>query len=80
MNSQNLFNLVKNNTCFKDQGSYLDLILANRKYYFKNTCSLETGLRNHQHDINWLFVFIKSYVKVNFKERNNNNNNNHDKN
>ena len=26
-------------------------------------------------DINWLFVIIKSYVKVNFKERNNNNNN-----
>ena len=27
-------------------------------------------------DVNWLFVIIKSYVKVNFKERNNNNNNN----
>ena len=26
-------------------------------------------------DVNWLFVIIKSYVKVNFKERNNNNNN-----
>ena len=26
-------------------------------------------------DINWLFVIIKSYVKVNFKERNNNSNN-----
>ena len=25
-------------------------------------------------DIHWLFVIIKSYVKVNFKERNNNNN------
>ena len=24
-------------------------------------------------DVNWLFVIIKSYVKVNFKERNNNN-------
>ena len=27
-------------------------------------------------DVNWLFVIMKSYVKVNFKERNNNNNNN----
>ena len=26
-------------------------------------------------DANWLFVIIKRYVKVNFKERNNNNNN-----
>ena len=26
-------------------------------------------------DVNWLLVIIKSYVKVNFKERNNNNNN-----
>ena len=26
-------------------------------------------------DINWLFVIIKSYEKVNFKERNNNSNN-----
>ena len=27
-------------------------------------------------DVSWLFAIIKSYVKVNFKERNNNNNNN----
>ena len=25
-------------------------------------------------DVNWLFVIMKSYVKVNFKERNYNNN------
>ena len=31
-------------------------------------------------DVNWLFVIIKSYVKVNFKERNNNNNNNNNNN
>ena len=28
-------------------------------------------------DANWLFVIIKRYVKVNFKERNNNNNKSH---
>ena len=31
-------------------------------------------------DVNWLFIIIKSYVKVNFKERNNNNNNNNNNN
>ena len=29
-------------------------------------------------DVNWLFVIIKSYVKVNFKERNDYNDNNND--
>ena len=27
-------------------------------------------------DVNWLFVIMKSYVKVNFKDNNDNNNNN----
>ena len=36
MNNQNLFNLVKSNTCFKGEGSCIDLILTNRKYSFKN--------------------------------------------
>ena len=43
MNNQNLFNLVKSNTCFKGKGSCIDLILTNRKYSFKNICSVETG-------------------------------------
>ena len=37
MNNQNLFNLVKNNACFKGVGSYIDLILTNGKDSFKNT-------------------------------------------
>ena len=49
MNNQNLFNLVKSNTCFKGEGSCIDLILTNRKYYFKNTCSFETGLSDHHY-------------------------------
>ena len=44
VNNQNLFNLVKIHTCFEDEGSCIDLILTNRKYFFKNTCSFETGL------------------------------------
>ena len=60
MNNQNLFNLVKSNTCFKGKGSSIDLILTNRKYSFKNTCSVETGLRDHHH-------LIYSVIKTTFK-------------
>ena len=49
MNSQNFTNLIKNNTCFKGVGSCIDLILANRKYCFKNTSSYETGISDHHH-------------------------------
>ena len=43
-----MFNLVKRNTCFKDEGSSIDL-LTNRKYSFKNTCFFEVGLSDHHH-------------------------------
>ena len=42
-------NLIKNKTCFKGQGSCIDLILTNRKYLFKNSSSHETGVSDHQH-------------------------------
>ena len=32
MQSHNLFNLTKSNTCFKGSGSCIDLILTNRKF------------------------------------------------
>ena len=51
LNSNNLVNLVKTNTCFKGSGSCIDLILTNRKYSFKNTTSYETGLSDHHHMI-----------------------------
>ena len=60
MNEQNLLNFVKSNTCFKGEGSCIDLILTNRKYSFKNTCSFETGLSNHQH-------LIYSAMKTTFR-------------
>ena len=49
MDNQNFINLIKNNTCFKGMGSWIDLILANRKYCFKNTSSYETGISDHHH-------------------------------
>ena len=57
MNNQNL---VKSNTCFKGEGSCMDLILTNRKYCFKNTCSFKTGLSDHHH-------LIYSVMKTTFK-------------
>ena len=49
MDNQNFINLIKNNTCFKGMGSWIDLILANRKYCFKNTSFYETGISDHHH-------------------------------
>ena len=37
-------NLIKEPTCFKGSPSCIDLIITNRKPYFKKTCLIETGL------------------------------------
>ena len=50
LDSNNLTNLIKTNTCFKGKGSSIDLILTNRKYSLKST-SYETGLSDHHHMI-----------------------------
>ena len=49
LNEHDLINLIKNNTCFKGEGSCIDLLLTNRKFSFKNSTSFETGLSNHHH-------------------------------
>ena len=49
LNEHDLINLIKNNTCFKGEGSCIDLILTNRKFSFKNSTSFETGLSDHHH-------------------------------
>ena len=49
MEHYNNYNLIKNNTCFKGDGSCIDLILTNRKCYFKNTSSFENGISDHHH-------------------------------
>ena len=41
--------MIKNNTCFKGEGSCIDLIVTNRKFLFKNYTSFETGLSDHHH-------------------------------
>ena len=61
MQSLNLFNIIKSNTCFKGHGTCIDLILTNRKYCFKHSSTLETGLSDHHH-------LIYSMLKTTFKK------------
>ena len=61
MQSHNLFNLIKSNTCFKVRGSCIVLILTNRKFCFKSSSAFETGLSDHHH-------LIYSLLKTNFKK------------
>ena len=62
LNSNNLVNLVKTNTCFKGSGSCIGLILTDRKYSFKNTTSYETGLSDHHH-------MILTMLKTTFQQK-----------
>ena len=57
LDSNNLTNLIKINTCFKGKGSSIDLILTNRKYSFKYTSSYKKGLSDHHHMI---YTMLKS--------------------
>ena len=49
LNENNLIDLIKNNICFKGEESYIDLILINRNFSFKNSTIFETGLSDHHH-------------------------------
>ena len=57
LNSNNLYNLIKSNTCFKGKDSCIDLSLTNRKYSFKGSDSYETGISDHHHMI---YTMLKS--------------------
>ena len=61
MEHYNYYNLIKSNTCFKGDGSCIDLILTNRKYYFKNTSYFETGISDHHY-------LIYSMMKTTFEK------------
>ena len=62
MQSLNLFNIIKSNTCLKGNGTCIDLILTNRKCYFKHSATFETGLSSHHH-------LIYSMPKTTFKKK-----------
>ena len=61
MEHYNYYNLIKNNTCFKGDGSCIDLILTDRRYFFKNTSSFETGISDNHH-------LIYSMLKATFEK------------
>ena len=60
--SNNLTNLIKNNTYFEGKGSSIDLILTNRKFSCKYTSSYETGLGDHHHLIYTMLKF--SFINI----------------
>ena len=60
MQSLNLFNIIKSNTCFKGNGTCIDLIITNRKHYFKHSSTFKTGLSDHHH-------LIYSMLKTTYK-------------
>ena len=60
--SNNLTNLIINNTCFKGKGSSTDLILTSKKYSFKYTSSYETGLGDHHHMI--CTMLMSSFINI----------------
>lgn len=49
INVNGLINLIELNTCFKRQGSCIDLILTNRRFSFKQSISDEAGVSHHHH-------------------------------
>ena len=70
MQSFNLFNLIKTNTCFKGKGSCIDLILTNRKYCFKHSSTFETGLSDHHHRLFYVTnMFQKRRIKTFYLSR-----------
>ena len=51
LNSNNFYNLIKSNPCFKSKGSCIKLFLINRKYSFKFSGSYETGISDFHYMI-----------------------------
>ena len=61
LNTDNLTNLIRENTFFKGAGSCIDLILTNSKYSFQYSSSIEIGLSDH-HQL--IFSMIKTELAL----------------
>ena len=78
LNTENLTNLMKENSCFKGASLCIDLILTNSKNSFQYSSSIENGLSDHHHLIfsmmktKLVLVQPKGLVYRNFKSFNNN--------
>ena len=64
MKNENFINLVKGNTCFKGKGSFIDLILTNRRYFFNHTSSTEISDHHHLNSSMMKTIFEKEESKV----------------
>ena len=66
MDANGFINLIKSNTSFKGKVSCIDLILTNRKYFFKHSNSVETGISDHHHLIYSMLktIFPKTEPKL----------------
>ena len=58
--SNNLYNLIKSNTCFKGKGSRTDFFLTNKKYSFAFNGSCETVISD-QHRI--IYTVLRVFLK-----------------
>ena len=70
----NLYNLVKEKTCFKGMPKCYDLILTNCKHHFQNTVAVTTGFSDfHKMTVTVLKTeFVKSDpIQVNYRNYNN---------
>ena len=70
-NSFNLYNLVKDKTCFKGTPKCYDLILTNCKHSFQNTEAFTTGFSDfHKMTVSVLKIqFIKSEpIQINYRD------------
>ena len=63
LNDYDFTNLIRRSTCFKGDGSGIDLILTNRKYSFKLSATFETDLSDYHH-------LIYSMLKTTFRKEN----------
>ena len=59
MEANGFVNLINSNTCFKGKGSCIDLTLTNRKYSFKHSHSIETGISGHHH-CHLIYIMLKT--------------------
>ena len=70
-NSYNMYNLVKEKTCFKGPPKFYDLIITNDKHNFQNTEALTTGLSDcHKMTITFMkTTFVKADpIQINYRD------------
>ena len=63
LNTENITNLIKENTCCTARSSCIDLILTNSKYSFQYSSPIDAGLSDHCHLIFSIMKTILAYYR-----------------